>query len=73
MLLEALNDEQFSSLKAELNELRAEHKDMDQVIDLLTINPPADQLLLRRLKKRKLSLKDRILQLEGLLEPDIPA
>lgn len=73
MLIEALNDEEFSSLQAELNEVRTEHRDLDQVIVHLTEFPPSDQLLVRRLKKRKLVLKDRILLLEGILEPDIPA
>ena len=73
MSTEALNDEQFSSLKAELNELRSEHRDLDQVIAHMTESPPPDQLLVRRLKKRKLALKDRILLIEGMLEPDIPA
>ena len=36
-------------------------------------NPPPDDLLVRRLKKRKLALKDRILLLEQMLIPDIPA
>ena len=36
-------------------------------------NPPPDELLIRRLKKRKLALKDRILLLEQMLVPDIPA
>ena len=70
---DALNDEQFSSLQSELNELKTEHRDLDQVIAHLTEFPPPDQLLVRRLKKRKLVLKDRILLLEGMLEPDIPA
>lgn len=46
---------------------------MDQVILLLIENPPADELLVRRLKKRKLAIKDRILALEDSLVPDIPA
>lgn len=73
MSLDALNDEHFSSQLAELNELRAEHRDLDMVIVQLTEQPPSDQLLVRRLKKRKLALKDRILLLESMLEPDIPA
>lgn len=73
MSLDALNDEQFSSLQSELNELRTEHRDLDQVIAHMIEFPPSDQLLVRRLKKRKLALKDRILLLEGVLEPDIPA
>jgi hypothetical protein len=43
------------------------------VISHLIDNPPPDDLLIRRLKKRKLLLKDRILQLEAMLVPDIPA
>jgi hypothetical protein len=71
--LDALNDEQFSGVHAELNELRIEHRDLDQVISHLTTTPPSDQLLIRRLKKRKLALKDKILLLEAMIEPDIPA
>jgi hypothetical protein len=43
------------------------------VIDHLLISPPPDELLVRRLKKRKLLLKDRIAQLEQLLEPGVSA
>lgn len=60
-------------LRAQLQELRVEHRDLDEAIARLTDAPPADELLLRRLKKRKLQLKDRIAVIEGLLEPDIPA
>jgi hypothetical protein len=47
-------------LQARLVELRTEHRDLDEAIDRLTLVPPEDQLLLRRLKKRKLLIKDRI-------------
>lgn len=60
-------------LRHEVHELRAEHRDLDQIIDHLAINPPEDDLLIRRLKKRKLALKDRIDRLDGMLTPDIPA
>lgn len=53
--------------------LRAEHRDLDTVIDQLATNPLGDQLMLRRLKKRKLALKDRISCLERMLEPPEPA
>ncbi len=56
-----------------LDELRIEHRDLDLVITHLIDNPPPDDLLVRRLKKRKLVLKDRIQQLESMLVPDIPA
>jgi hypothetical protein len=68
-----LTDEEIAALRAQLYELQVEHRDLDLVIDHLTLNPPPDQLLIRRLKKRKLQLKDRIAQLERMLVPDIPA
>ena len=60
-------------LHARLAELRVEHRDLDAVIARLMENPPRDELMLRRLKKRKLYIKDRIALLERMLEPDIPA
>ena len=60
-------------LQVRLQELRVEHRDLDEVIARLVENPPGDELMLRRLKKRKLQIKDRIAQIEGMLEPDIPA
>lgn len=56
--------------QARLLELRAEHRDLDEAISRLTLTPPEDQLLLRRLKKRKLLIKDRISVLERMLDPD---
>jgi hypothetical protein len=57
-------------LKAQLQELRSEHRDLDQAIARLDAAPTEDELLLRRLKKRKLFLKDRIAAIERSLEPD---
>lgn len=68
-----LTDEEISDTRANLHEMLVEHRDLDLVIDHLTLNPPPDQLLIRRLKKRKLLLKDRISQLERMLVPDILA
>lgn len=68
-----LTDEEITHIRAQLYELQVEHRDLDLVIDHLTVSPPPDQLLVRRLKKRKLQLKDRITQLERMLVPDIPA
>jgi hypothetical protein len=53
--------------------LRQEHRDLDDVIARLQQHPAIDQLLLRRLKKRKLQLKDLIQRLESALIPDIIA
>lgn len=59
-----------AELKRQLIELRVEHRDLDDAIQRLESAPPDDELLLRRMKKRKLVLKDRIATIEHLLEPD---
>ena len=68
-----LNEEEIAATRTQLHELQVEHRDLDLVIEHLTLNPPPDQLLIRRIKKRKLHLKDRISLLERMLVPDIPA
>jgi len=73
MTTHPLNDTAIGDIRSQLHELSAEHRDLDLVIAHLTANPPPDELLVRRLKKRKLLLKDRILSLEQMLVPDIPA
>ncbi|MCQ9375595.1 DUF465 domain-containing protein [Methyloversatilis sp. XJ19-13] len=57
-------------LHASLELLRIEHRDLDQAIADLHAAQASDELLLRRLKKRKLLLRDRIDQIERMLEPD---
>ena len=54
-------------------ELEVEHRDLDAVINALTLDPSQDALQLRRLKKRKLQLKDYITLLKMQLVPDVPA
>jgi hypothetical protein len=61
------------AVKAKLEALRIEHRDLDEVIDRLIERAPFDQLQLQRLKKRKLGLKDQITRLESQLIPDIIA
>ena len=56
-----------------LKQLRVEHQDLDQVISRLADDPHVDQIMLRRLKKRKLMLKDMITQLESARIPDLNA
>ena len=56
-----------------LKQLRVEHRDLDQVIARLVNDPHVDQLMLKRLKKRKLMLKDMITQLESARIPDLNA
>jgi hypothetical protein len=60
-------------IRSALLALQEEHRDLDAVIARIGPAAPTDELLLRRLKKRKLLLKDRIFQLEAMLEPDILA
>jgi hypothetical protein len=55
---------------SQLAELRQEHRDLDVAIARLSTAPVEDELLLRRMKKRKLYLKDRISALERQIEPD---
>jgi hypothetical protein len=50
-----------------------EHADLDASIDQLSLTAPVDELMLRRLKKRRLALRDQINQLERVLEPKEPA
>ena len=56
-----------------LEQLRTEHRDLDQVIARLAQDPSMDRLQLQRLKKRKLYLKDSIARLESRLIPDLDA
>jgi hypothetical protein len=63
----------MAELKRQLEELRTEHRDLDDVIRRLAERGPFDQLQMQRLKKRKLVLKDQIAQIESKLLPDIIA
>jgi hypothetical protein len=58
---------------AKLRELRVSHRDLDYLIDKLSHDPMVDQLRIRRLKKRRLILKDTITRLESALIPDLDA
>ena len=65
--------QETEAIKAKLEALRSEHRDLDEVIDRLIEKAPFDQLQLQRLKKRKLGLKDQSTKLESRLIPDIIA
>jgi len=56
-----------------LRQLRIEHRDLDEVITRLSMDIHINELQLKRLKKRKLSLKDQIQHLESQLIPDLNA
>ncbi|MET0438229.1 MAG: DUF465 domain-containing protein [Devosia sp.] len=68
-----LDKEQEAQFGLELATKRQEHADLDAAIHTLTQSQFADRMLVQRLKKRKLALKDRIVQLESFLIPDIIA
>jgi len=56
-----------------LRQLRIEHRDLDEVISRLAMDMHIDELQMKRLKKRKLALKDQISRLESQLIPDLNA
>jgi hypothetical protein len=66
-------DLDVEAVKLRLASLKAEHSDLDEAIDRLASQVPANNLHLQRLKKRKLALKDLITKLENTLLPDIIA
>ncbi|MDR7037012.1 MULTISPECIES: YdcH family protein [Methylobacterium] len=72
MSVELVEDGQVD-LVGELSRLKEEHRDLDSAIDALERNVAGDQLQIQRLKKRKLTLRDRISYLEDQITPDIIA
>jgi hypothetical protein len=56
-----------------LIELRMEHADLDAMIDRASDETPTDELMMRRLKKRRLALRDEVARIERDLTPDVPA
>jgi len=66
-------DLNLHSLPRRLIELRIEHADLDNLIDQAVLVLPTDELSIRRLKKRRLLLRDQIARLEAELDPPEPA
>ena len=71
-MTDKIDTESFKELD-QLRELRVSHRDLDYLIDRLQDDPMVDQLRIRRLKKRKLLLKDMIMNLESEMIPDLDA
>ncbi len=69
----SLTDEERSDIEHRIAELEVEHGDLNDIIARLSEHPSQDQLQLRRLKKRKLFLKDQLARLRDRLIPDILA
>lgn len=70
-----MNDtlEEAMSLHHRLDVLRSEHRELDEAISRLSQSPDEDELVVRRLKKRKLLVKDRILIIERIVGPETQA
>jgi hypothetical protein len=61
------------ALAARLKELRQDHADLDAAIQALALTPLPDLIVIGRLKRKKLALKDEIAKIEDFLNPDIIA
>jgi len=72
LMSDKVDTESFKEF-ARLRELRVSHRDLDYLIDSLSHDPMVDQLRIRRLKKRRLVLKDMIVRMESELIPDLDA
>ena len=72
-MVNQLSNEELAALIAEAEQLREEHRDLDAAIAALQAGATVDQLQVQRLKKRKLSLRDRVSKLEDVITPDIIA
>ena len=68
-----MDEQARKELIEKLEELSAEHRDLDDVIARIGDEVPFDQLQIQRLKKRKLRLRDEIIRIENVLIPDIIA
>ena len=67
-----VNTDLFKNIEC-LRQLRIEHRDLDDIISRLTMDFKVDELQMKRLKRRKLMLKDQIARLESQLIPDLNA
>jgi hypothetical protein len=68
-----VDDDNLHSPQRRLIELRMEHADLDNLIDRAAEQSPIDELSLRRLKKRRLLLRDLIARIESEIDPPEPA
>ena len=69
-----MNDDMSdAALEARLIDLRQDHADLDAAVQAIALSPLPDMLLIARLKRKKLALKDEIARIEDQLNPDIIA
>lgn len=71
--MESIGDPARVELQQRLASLALEHRDLDGAIERMVVAADADELAVRRLKRRKLLLKDQIARLQRELDPDVPA
>jgi len=70
---ERLTEEELNNIRKRVVELKLEHRDLDDAIEVLTATGAFEELKIKRFKRRKLQLKDDIARLENTLIPDILA
>ena len=68
-----MDDLDEDALREQLAELRQDHADLDAAVQAIALSPLPDMLLIGRLKRKKLALKDEIARIEAQLTPDIIA
>lgn len=73
VMSERLTEEEINSIRKRVVELKMEHRDLDAAIDHLVASGTFEELRIKRMKRRKLQLKDDIARLENTLIPDILA
>lgn len=69
----SMDEQEEQSLLRQIEELKTEHRDLDDVIEEVARSGTFNQLQIQRLKKRKLAIKDEINRLQSMLIPDIIA
>ena len=69
----AMDDLDEDALREKLAELRQDHADLDAAVQALALSPLPDMMLIARLKRKKLLLKDEVARIEATLTPDIIA
>jgi len=72
-MMHGMKHDSGAAIQQRIGELQLEHRGLDAMIDTLGTQPQFDELQLRRLKKRKLQIKDAIVLLQMQLVPDEPA
>ena len=73
VMSEKLTEEELNNIRKRVIELKLEHRDLDDAIEVMIATGAFEELKIKRMKRRKLQLKDDIARLENTLLPDILA